>query len=75
MTREQLIQEAEQLAARLESDIVECRTRDEHIRVSARANEAANLLNGLRNMEVPLYQFESTTFVVGDDLRDGTVSA
>jgi hypothetical protein len=51
MTAEQLIEEAEQLAARLESDIIECRTRDEHIRVTARANEAANLLNGLRKFQ------------------------
>lgn len=75
MTREQLIVEAQQLADRLAEDIPLCRTRDEHIRVTARANEAANLLNGLRNMEVPLYQFESTTFTVAEDLRDGTVSA
>jgi hypothetical protein len=52
MTAEQLIEEAEQLAARLESDIIECRTRDEHIRVTARANEAANLLNGLRQFQL-----------------------
>ena len=52
MTAEQLIEEAEQLAARLESDIIECRTRDEHIRVTARANEAANLLNGLRQSQL-----------------------
>ena len=75
MTKEQLILEAQQLADRLAEDIPLCRTRDEHIRVTARANEAANLLNGLRNMEVPLYQFESTTFTTGEDLRDGTVNA
>lgn len=48
MTLEQLLDEAAQLAARLQSDIIECRTRDEHIRVTARANEAANLRDGLR---------------------------
>jgi hypothetical protein len=47
MTVEQLIEDAEQLAARLAEDIPLSRTRDEHIRVTARANEAANLLNGL----------------------------
>jgi hypothetical protein len=52
MTVEQLIKDAEQLAARLQSDIIECRTRDEHIRVSARANEAANLLNGLKVLQL-----------------------
>lgn len=50
MTLEQLIAEADQLAARLQSDIIECRTRDEHIRVTARANEAANLANGLKRL-------------------------
>ena len=52
MTVEQLIEDAEQLAERLEADIIECRTRDEHIRVSARANEAANLLNCLRILKL-----------------------
>jgi len=52
MTVEQLIEDAEQLAKRLEEDIIECRTRDEHIRVTARANEAANLLNGLRILKL-----------------------
>ena len=36
---------AEQLAARLKDDIPLSRTRDEHIRVTARANEAARLLD------------------------------
>jgi hypothetical protein len=72
MTVEQLIEEAEQLAARLQSDIIECRTRDEHIRVSARANEAANLLNGLKRFqleatETPLYDFDSATFTSGEE--------
>jgi hypothetical protein len=52
MTVEQLLEDAEQLAARLQSDIIECRTRDEHIRVTARANEAANLLNGLKRFQL-----------------------
>jgi hypothetical protein len=52
MTVEQLIEDAAQLAARLQSDIIECRTRDEHIRVTARANEAANLLNGLKVLQL-----------------------
>lgn len=34
-------------AARLEEDIKMCRTRDEHLRVTARANEAFELLNRL----------------------------
>jgi hypothetical protein len=71
MTAEQLIEEAEQLAARLESDIIECRTRDEHIRVSARANEAANLLAGMVVFQgeaaLPLYDFETATFTAGEE--------
>jgi len=51
MTVEQLIEDAEQLAARLAEDIPLSRTRDEHIRVTARANEAANLLNGLEQLK------------------------
>ena len=70
ITMEQLIAEAAQLAARLESDIIECRTRDEHIRVSARANEAANLLAGMalfkQEAGLPLYEFETATFTNGE---------
>ena len=70
ITMEQLIAEAAQLAARLESDIIECRTRDEHIRVSARANEAANLLAGMALFKeeagLPLYEFETAIFTAGD---------
>lgn len=43
-----LVSLAERLADRLREDIQLSRTRDEHIRVTARANEAAELLNGLR---------------------------
>jgi len=39
---------AARLAKRLEEDIVLCSTRAEHIRVTARANEAAELLNNLK---------------------------
>lgn len=45
MTLEQLQEMAARHAARLEEDIKECRTRDEHIRVTARANEAVEILN------------------------------
>ena len=47
ITTEQLLEMAARHAARLEDDIKECRTRDEHIRVTARANEALEILNGL----------------------------
>lgn len=46
-SHEQLVELAIQLADRLEEDIKLCRTRDEHLRVTARANEARQLLNEL----------------------------
>jgi hypothetical protein len=44
-----VLEAARRLAAGLESDIVLCRTRDEHVRVTARANEARGLLDGLED--------------------------
>ena len=44
MDLEQLIENAQTHAARLQADIPLARTRDEHIRVTARANEAAALV-------------------------------
>ena len=46
-TLEQLQDMAARHAARLEEDIKDCRTRDEHIRVTARANEAVEILNNI----------------------------
>jgi hypothetical protein len=43
-----LLELAEILSSRLAEDIQLARTRDEHIRVTARANEAAELLTGLQ---------------------------
>lgn len=48
MTDEDLLSLGERLAERLREDIKLSRTRDEHIRVTARANEAAELIAGLR---------------------------
>lgn len=51
MTQEQknqLISQADQLAVRIYEDIQLARTRDEHVRVTARANEARELSNQLR---------------------------
>ena len=44
---EELLKLAGAHAARLEEDIKLCRTRDEHLRVTARANEAFEILNRL----------------------------
>lgn len=72
MTIEQLLEAAAEHAERLEADIVLCRTRDEHIRVTARANEALALLNGLKQFQLeaagPLYDFDSATFTSGEPL-------
>jgi len=48
MSIDNLEELAARLAKRLEEDIVLCSTRAEHIRVTARANEAAELLNNLK---------------------------
>jgi hypothetical protein len=42
---------AARLAKRLEEDIVLCSTRAEHIRVTARANEAVELLNNIKMLD------------------------
>jgi hypothetical protein len=41
---------AKKLADGLQEDIKTCKTREDHIRVTARANEAALLLQGLNQM-------------------------
>jgi len=41
---------AQKLADRLQEDIDKCVTREDHIRVTARANEALELLHGLNQM-------------------------
>ena len=42
---------AARLAQRLEEDIVLCSTRAEHIPVTARANEAVELLNNIKMLD------------------------
>jgi hypothetical protein len=51
MSIDNLEQLAARLAQRLEEDIVLCSTRAEHIRVTARANEAVELLNNIKMLE------------------------
>lgn len=55
MTAEHLQTLAQALAERLKEDIQKAGNREEHIRVSARANEADLLLQGLNQM------FDGTT--------------
>lgn len=53
MTPSHLTDLARQLADRLQEDIEKCVTREDHIRVTARANEALHLLQGLSEMLGP----------------------
>jgi hypothetical protein len=48
MNNSDILTITERLAERLREDILLARTRDEHIRVTARANEAAQVVNMLR---------------------------
>lgn len=50
MTADKITHLAEELLASLQEDISRCVTREEHIRVSARANHAHLLLQGLNQM-------------------------
>lgn len=50
MTAEHIKQLAHELVERLREDIHKAANREEHIRVSARANEAHLLLDGLNQM-------------------------
>lgn len=51
MTIDNLESLAEELAARLNQDVKLATHREEHIRVTARANEAYQLLNGIKNLK------------------------
>ena len=44
-----LLEAAEEHADRLRADILLCKTRDEHIRVTARANEAVAIVAQLKS--------------------------
>lgn len=54
MTVEQIREAARELAQSLLEDIPLCKTREEHIRITARANTAAALYNGLITERGPL---------------------
>ncbi len=63
MSKEQVSKLAQTLADRLKEDVDLCRTREETIRVSARANEAQLLLQGLNQM------FDVTSGLELEDLQ------
>lgn len=50
MTLNDILEEAYQHAERLSQDVKLASTRIEHVRVTARANEAANLLHHLQKL-------------------------
>lgn len=52
MIPEFLLEAARALSAQLTEDIGVCRTREEHIRVTARANAAAGLYNAMMTVDV-----------------------
>ena len=45
------LEKLEELAARLQEDIVLAKSREEHIRLTARANEAAAILQEMKTQE------------------------
>lgn len=48
MSNESELQAAEELLASLKQDILLCKTREEHVRMTARANAASALVESLR---------------------------
>jgi hypothetical protein len=69
MTASNKLELAAELAASLKADIALSKTREEHIRVTARANAAAELLTELTTLDddKPLYEFYSATFTSNKD--------
>jgi hypothetical protein len=61
MVTEKILELAQRLVDRLKADIPLARTRDEHVRVSARANEADELLIELKN-EYHISTVKNSTF-------------
>jgi hypothetical protein len=60
------LQKLEELAARLNEDIVLAKSREEHIRLTARANEARQIVDETKTeLGIPLYDFDEVTFTSG----------
>ncbi len=60
------LQKLEELAARLHEDITLAKSREEHIRLTARANEARQIVDDTKTeLNIPLYDFETATFPLG----------
>jgi hypothetical protein len=57
------LQKLDELAARLQEDILLAKSREEHIRLTARANEARQITDDIKTeMGIPLYDFDEVTF-------------
>ena len=57
------LQKLDELAARLQEDITLAKSREEHIRLTARANEARQITDDIKTeMGIPLYDFDEVTF-------------
>jgi hypothetical protein len=62
------LQKLEELAARLQEDITLAKSREEHIRLTARANEARQISNDMKTeLNIPLYDFDTATFTPGGE--------
>jgi hypothetical protein len=60
------LQKLDELAARLQEDILLAKSREEHIRLTARANEARQISNDMKTeLGIPLYDFDTVTFTSG----------
>ena len=60
------LQKLDELAARLQEDILLAKSREEHIRLTARANEARQITDDMKTeLGIPLYDFDEVTFKAG----------
>ena len=62
------LQKLDELAARLQEDILLAKSREEHIRLTARANEARQIADDMKTeLDIPLYDFDTATFTPGGE--------
>ncbi len=60
------LQKLDELAARLQEDILLAKSREEHIRLTARANEVRQITDDMKTeLGIPLYDFDEVTFRAG----------
>ena len=62
------LQKLDELAARLQENILLAKSREEHIRLTARANEARQITDDMKTeLDIPLYDFDTATFTPGGE--------